>query len=326
MSYRFGQVDQMGKEGLLLCTLAAIAMIVISNVWGAPYMIPEGEAGICLPAPAEWGIIPGWSITLNILLIGAIVLTLYLINKEYNLIQGSDTVMPGLLLLMIASNRWLTGNLSSSAIMGLANLLCIEMLFGCYRSRNATQQLFVIATILSLGTMIEYGFIFFIPVYFIGAIMMKCFNFKVMLAYLMGLVAPYWIGIGMGIIPLDAFHMPEITTVIAEGVSKGGIFAGLAGVALTAIICTILALNNLVKLYAGNTQRRLYNAFMNLLGLTCILCMLFDFRNLPVYLFTFYIVSSIEYGNAFALRRIRYGWVWLLIIGAGYCCQFAFML
>lgn len=315
----------MGKEGLALAMIVALAMFLTAYFAGTPLSL-TGQTGLCLPSPNEWGLkFPaGWAI--NLLIVVAVTVALYFANKKYTFVPGSDTVLTGMFMVMVASNSWMSGMLTTSGMMALANVTCLSVLFGCYRKRNATQELFAIATILSLGCMIQYAFAFMIPVYIIGAIMLKCFSFKALIAFLLGLAAPFWVGVGLGLIPPEAFRMPAITSIFDSTASKSDLFFGLINVAVTVVLGFILALNNAVRLYAGNTQRRLYNAVINLLGFVSVACMAADFNNMLVYLDTIYLITAVQLANLFALWDVNRGWLWLLSLGALYVAGFMLML
>ena len=315
----------MGKEGMTLSVLAASAMCAVAYFAGTPATL-GGHMGICLPSPNEWGIEPLWGWICNTVLLAVMTITLWFVNKECTFVQGSDTVLTGMFLIMASSNIWVSGTLTSSLLLALANLTCLFILFGCYRKQNATQELFVIATILALGSMIQYAFIFMMPVYIIGAIMLKCFRFKVLVAFLMGIAAPYWIGIGLGITPLESFTMPTLSNMFDDYDSKSGLFFGLLNVAVTVLVGLILALNNGVRLYAGNTQRRLYNMVINVLGLVSAGCMIVDFNNMVAYMVTIYMITAVQLANLFALWNINRGWIWILVLSALYVAGFVMMM
>lgn len=315
----------MGRDGMTMAVITAIVLAAIAFFVGSPVDLP-GNMGICLPSPVDWPL-PGmalWGMNLAILLITAIML--WLCNKEFSFVQGNDTVLMGMFLVMAASNFWLSGTITASGMMAFANLICIFILFGCYRKHNATQELFIIATILAIGSMIQYGFIFMLPAYIIGAILLKCFNFRCLVAMGMGLLAPYWIGIGFGLLPLDSFRMPEFTNIFQTGLSGGSLFIMLVNVAVSVVMGLFLALNNTVRLYAGNTQRYLYNVVLNVLGIVSVICLILDFGNLFVYIDTIYIVSALQLANLFALWDINRGSLWLMGISAIYIIGFFLML
>lgn len=307
----------MGKEGMLLAILVSLAMIVTAFYAATPEPL-AGRMGLCLPSPNEWPLTPFASWLINLLLMGAVTLTLYLLNKEFNFVRGSDTVLTGMFLVMASSNAWVTEGLSSSLIMAMANLMCLFILFGCYRKRNSAQEMFVIATILSVGAMIQYAFIFMMPAYLLGAMLLKCFNFKSFIAFLMGVAAPVWVAVGLGIIPPDWFRLPTFTNMFDGFATTTDLFFGMANMALTVLLGLMLGLNNSVRLYAGNTQRRLYNMVLNVIGLFSVAFMLIDFTNMVAYMATIYMITAVQLANTFSLRNIQYGGRWLLGLGAVY--------
>lgn len=310
---------------MLLIAAVSLAMMIIGHFAGSGAPL-SGDMGVCLPSPNMWALSPLLSWLLNLMLTGGAAMLLYVMNKEHNVVGGSDTVLIGMFALITASNPWVSGILTSSVIMVAANIACLTILFGCYRKPNATQELFKIATILSLGSMIQYAFIFLIPVYVIGAILMKCLRFKGILAIGMGLIAPYWVGIGLGVIPFDAFTMPTFTNLFDGYATKGVLFAGMLSIGCTTLLWVILALYNGVKLYAGNTKRRLENTVINVLGVVTTLCMLIDFNNLLAYEETIYMIAGVQLANVFSLWNIRHGGIWMLLLGCGYLSAFIFMI
>lgn len=320
-----GRIHAMGKEGMVLAVIASIAMLT-----GAYFLdtdiFPGMQTGICLPSPQEWGLsgIGSWALNVGVMACSA--LALYLCNKEYSFVQGDDTVLTGMFIIMATSNPWISSTLTTSGLMVLGNILCLSILFGCYRKRNATQELFLIGTVLAIGSMVQYAFVFMMPVYLIGAILLKCFNFKGLIAFFMGVAAPYWIGVGFGLIPLEAFRMPSFTSLFDEIGSKSKFFVGLVNIAVTVLLSLFLALNNTMKLYAGNKQRRLYNVVLNLLGCVSIVCILLDFNNLTAYLATIYMLASVQLANLFSLWEIRRGSLWLLALSGLYIAGYVLML
>lgn len=315
----------MGKDGMALASLVAAVMIAVAFFVEQPGTL-AGNMGICLSSPNQWPLSPLWGWIMNTAFLVVTGIVLFFMNKEYQLVHGSDTVIIGMFLIMAASNPWVSGMLSTSAIMALANLICLSVLFGCYRKKSSAQELFLIATILSLGSMIQYAFIFMMPAYIIGALFLKCFNFKGFLAFLMGIAAPYWVAIGLGIVPLDWFTMPTFTNLFDGFENRSSLLVGVLNLAFTVLIGMVLALNNLVKLYAGNTQRRLYNDVVMVLGLVCSICMVIDFNNLVAYAATVYMVSAVQVANLFAMRNIRYAPRWLWAISLLYVVGFAAMM
>lgn len=294
-----------GNSGLILTIFLACAMSAFEFFIGDPLRL-EGKLGICMPSPNQWIIpsIASWGINIGLIII--LGLSLHLFNKTYNFISNSDTVLSAAFIFLCGANPWLDGMLTSSIILMAANLICLHFLFGCYRSQKGMQQLFLVGSILSLGSMFQYAFIFFIPAYLIIAIVLKCLNVKSLIAYLLGIMAPYWVGIGLGIIPLESFSMPNFSNLFDGFGSKQSVFIGLLNSAVTIVMALLLVLYNAVKLYAGNTRRRLFNNSIIILGLASAICIVCDVDNVPTYMATAYMVLGVQLSNLFILHNVRH--------------------
>lgn len=300
-----------------LAVILALAMSATA-FFTSPMPAITGKMGLCLPSPTEWAIpgIVSWIINLVLLLATAV--ALYFSNKSHTFVPGSGGFMSAIFLVTAASNPWISGALTSSTILAACNLACLTILFSCYRQQNATQEIFVVATILSVGSMIQYAFILMIPAYIIAAILMKCFRLKEFLALLMGLAAPYWVGIGLGLIPPENFAIPTLSNLFNGQAANRELFMGMVNIGLTAIGSCLLGLNNLVKLYAGNPKRRLLNLAAATVGLFSVLGLIIDYTNMAAYMGTLYMIGAIQLANLFALWHIRREQIWALVVMAIY--------
>lgn len=294
-----------GTGGFVLAILLACAMSAVEFFIGAPQPLP-GKFGICLPSPNLWGINPVASWIVNLILMIALGIALQLFNKTYNFISSNDTVLPAAFIFLCGANTWIDGQLSASLILMGANLICLNLMFKSYRSQKGMQQLFIVGSVLALGSMFQYAFLFFIPAYVLIALTIKCLNLKSLIAFILGIIAPFWVGIGLGLIPLDRFAMPSFSNIFGNLINDTSIFIGLLNCAITVVITLILALYNAVKLYAGNTRRRLFNNSIIVLGLFSTLCILFDMDNISVYIATIYMVMSVQLADLFALHNVRH--------------------
>lgn len=320
-----GRDRVLGRGGFLLIILLAALMYAGAYSAGHPFAL-TGNPGICLPSPNSWDILPAWGEILNGALGACVLFTLYLANRRFNFIAGTgEAVMIAMCLVAMGANPWVSGRLTSSPLLALANAVCLYILYGCFRRRNCSRAMFAIASILSLGAMVQYGFFFMIPAYLAGAVLLKCLDAKGLIAFILGLAAPWWVGLGLGILQLDNFRSPSFTNLFDGFTTKEGLLVGVISVAFTIAVALFSGLANSVKLYAGNTERRLFNSAAVFLGLVCAVCIVFDWNNMIAYLDTLYLVLGVELGNLFGLRRRRGGkfWFWTLVVI--YCASFSGM-
>ena len=324
MNYRSANTG-IGQEGMVIAAVAALAMAASAYFIGHA-STPPLDAGICIPSPSAWLPSPlgGW--VLNTLMTAGVCALLWWMNKEYGVARGSDSIFCGMFAVMAMSNVWVSAHLNSAALMCIINLACLMILMGCYRQSNPTREIFVIGTLLAVGSMTDYAFVFIAPVYLIGAIMLKCFSLKAFVAYLMGWAAPYWVGIGLGFIPLEAFRLPQLSNVFEAAGSEIDILAGLLNIGITVTIGLLMGLSNAVRLYAGNSRRRLFNMTIDVLGIVAAAAMMIDFGNLTAYLGIIYMVAALQIANFAELTPLpNAGW-WIAGIAALYAGDFVLMI
>lgn len=311
----------MGRMGAVLTVLTALAMCSVIFYTGF-HEYPTADMGICLPSPNMWNLSPVVSWIIFMLILGGTTVALSLVNKSFSIVPGSGTMLPGMFMLTSASIPWISGSLTSSCIMAPALLACLGILFDNYRSHNAAQGIFLIATILSLGSMIQYGFLLMaIPLLVIAA-MFKCLHWREIFAFLMGLCAPYWIGVGLGLIPLDAFVIPNLSNIWEKVLSPEMMLAGLLNIAFTAVVTLILGLNNALKLFAGNVRRQMFNTAVGIVEIGAALLMVLDYNNFTAYIATFYMAAAFQFANFFALWKMRRPWIPVLVLCAIYLAFF----
>lgn len=310
-----------GKGGLMLSVIL-VAAISFFTFWRNETESMTGSFGICFPSPDEWNLLPvvSWAVAGGILLLLAV--GLIILNRYYNFVKSPGYVLPSVFLIMTASVPCFTDQITSSLILAAVNFICLAISFSDYNSPDSTQNVFVIATLLSLGSMVQYAFIFMIPGYMVIWLMFKSFRFRELVAMLMGLVAPYWVGIGLGLIPLENFRLTVPAPLFLGITPSVTQFIILINCGISAFLFLLLTLNNAVKLYAGNTKIRMFNNAFNTLAIICILCMIFDYENLQTYMISFYMAISVQTGNFFALRQIKKGWVVILVLSALYLASY----
>ena len=311
-----------GKEGLVLIIIFMAGMSLLGFLF-LPHLVPDGNLGICLPSPNQWHISPwlSWGLQ-NILLLGVAIATIFL-NKHYNFVKSPDPIAAAAFLFMAGSNPLLTSHLDASSLLLATNLICISVIFSCYRRDNSTQEFFVVATLIALGSMIQYAFLLMVPVYIIAGFILQTMRFKEFLAFLIGLVAPYWVGIGLGLLPLDSFCMPGLSNLFSQPDFKTDLFIILINIGLTILFSLMIGLNAFVKLYAGNSRILALNNIIALLGLASWAGIVADFNNMTAYLGTLYFASSFQIANLFTLWHIPRGRVVLSIILIAYIALFA---
>lgn len=308
--------------GTLWVALAMALAMLIGTMACMPALKLEGDFGICLPSPNLWNISLPLSWIINTLIVVGVAPILLFFNKKFNFVQGGGVALPAAFLVLICGNPLITRYFCASTLLLAFNAIALWMLSETYEKRNATQDYFVIATLISIGSMLQYAFLPMIVVYIVGGVFLKSLRIKETIAFIFGLAAPYWIGIGMGIIAPQDFHLPHFVNIFCYLGQTSDMAAMLISTGLIFLACTILSLNNAVHLYAGNSKIRRINNVINTLGYVSALCMVVDFNNLTTYVGSLYVWMAVQVGNLFALHRVQRPYLLLWILTAVYVVQY----
>lgn len=285
---------------VLLCIAAAAAALFIE-----PPACPD-DFGICLPSPNIWPIEPFWAKLLNAVCVFGAAGCIFLLNKHFSIIKTSQPLWASLFLSLCCGNALLTGRPNQGSAVFLCLLAAICMVLLSYKRRNATKLLYSAAALISLGSAFEYAFIIFAAALLPAAAEMKVFRFKEVIAILLGFITPYWIGLGLGIVTPADFH-PILPSPIFLSVVPPGLFAAVVVLGVLLLATLLLTLNNLMKLYAGNSRLRNCVNVINIFGLAAALGIVFDFRNIMAYVMMFNMWCALQLGIIFTLWNFKKG-------------------
>lgn len=316
---------KIGKTGMTIAAAAAVAMCVVTLFQREPF-IPAGETGLSLPPPSQWVGSDFLSWLLNFVLLGLCATGAWLLNTTYNFIRSTQPVLPAVFVVVCASNPAITDGLSSSLILCGVNIICLWFLFGSYDSRNATQTLFTVATFVSLGTMFEYAFLPMAIVYIIAAFSMKAMRIKEFCAFILGLLSPWWIVLGIGLISIHDLRIPAPFLIFDDPTRAEESFLLMVAAGLAIFISIFFGAADAMRIYAGNSQVNAMNGVIYWLGIICVACMIFDFANMFAYLATLYFCMSVQIANFCALRQLRHEWLVVFIPSVFFIILFILMI
>lgn len=297
-----------GKTGVAMAALVAFAMCLLSLIFKPVEKSPV-QYGFCFSSPDSWNVAPFWSWLINVWILVVIVILLLLINKKYNFIRTTEPTLPAVFLIMATACPWFTREINTSMILCLANVIGLGIIFESYSSRNATHQMFTLAFIIGIGSMFQYAFIPMALAYFFWGIFMKVLRLKEILAFIAGLLCPYWIVLGIGWINMSDIHLPSLTPLFGNIHDYTDFLLLLFAVGLAAGIGVFVGLINLMKLYAGNSKVNAMNLCVTILGLVSLICIIVDFDNMWAYVITLFMCSAVQLANICALWNPKLPWV-----------------
>lgn len=301
-----------GPAGLVIGILLYVAM-----AWGAVSLMGstplEGSAGVCFPSPNQWALSPYLSFSLSTALTALCVLLAISLNARFTLIPGTGVMYASLYLLAAGSVPWVAPRLSAAIILLTGTLICCHLLFALHGRKNAAQGIFVIFSLLAWGAMIQYAFIMLMPIFMLGAIFIGVFRLREFVAAILGIVAPFWIVTGLGVVSIDRFCLPSLTNLFTGFTDPGPLFFMMLGQSFTALMLLILTASNALVPPTTGQQHRSYIAFINLLGIAMMWFMLFDYTNLLAYSSVMALCLGFQAARYAAIPRHRFAYLPVLI-------------
>ena len=303
------------KKGIMVMLGLFLAMTGLTCAF-LPPVVFGGDLGLCLPSPDRWHLHypSSWLINTGVLLmcVAALVFT----NRQFNFLQSTDNLLPAAFLILLACNPLVTKSVCTSTLLLAVNMTCLRILFDTYRKPNASQDYFLIASLLALGSMVEYAFIPMMVAFVAAGFWMKSFGIREAVAFLLGIVAPFWTGIGIGLIPISDFRIPQFSTLFDSFSPNSDLFVVVVSLGFTIITAILLSLSNSLRLYSGNSKVRAMNNAVNMMGYVCAICIAVDFTNMLAYAGTLYLWASLQLANMFSLNRqhVSRFWAWLLFL------------
>lgn len=275
--------------------------------------LPHQGYGLLFPVPEAWPVAPLWGEVANAAVIGLSAPAVFLINKHFSLLKSSLPFWALFYLPLTCSVLTVSGHLTGNILLLPAVLMILVALFGGYRSRNATRATFFIATCISVGAMVQPAFIPFILPVLGGMALMKICHFREITALLLGLIAPYWVLLGLGIVSIDDFHLPQLSDIFTSPIPEG-CMPMVIGTAVAFAISLLLSLYNGIKLYAGNSRIRALNNVVNLFGITAVVAMTVDMANMASYVGVVNLWFALQFANLFTLWNLHKPiWIFWLI-------------
>lgn len=139
---------------------------------------------------------------------------------------------------------------------------------------------FLIALILSTTSLIDAHIIYLLPILVIGLIQMQASSLRTYAAMLIGLIAPYWITWGLGLIELSQIDMGvlAITPQIPQ------LHLQLLPVIVVILIGFITGIGNLYSALNEKIHTRATNGFINLLSSYTAILLIVDNANYMQYM------------------------------------------
>lgn len=299
-------------ERILHSRNLSVAAFVLMLVMGyVSQLFHPGDAVMSLEGTAAQFSVGKGSVTAaylaGVVCISAIAMFISLLHKHFLFITALTSFYTTFLFCFSTAIPALCGEVGHM-LPAIVSLGCSMILFSCYEDRTSMSRVFMIFTILSAFTLVEYAFIAYIALFVVGVIQMRIFSLRTFLAILFGIITPYWIVLGFGIVsPLDlTFPHPE--SAVGHIWSENNHFV-LEAVLLIGIVTPIANSFNLLKL---KLQLRAYNGFF-IMQFTASTAMIFiDYSRYLDYAMTPIVCTAVFLAQYFTMSGLRRKYIVML--------------
>ncbi len=305
-----------GQPFMLLCALALVVATAIGVAVGVQ-PVASGSTGIFFTLRDTLignGVLSAAVNVLCLLAAGGIMLAM---NKVFSYVRMvTRLLVSAFFLLQLAHPAGLV-SFNMGTLMCLVTALAIMPLFAAYQDHHSQRSIFLIFAIAAAGSMFHCGFLILMPAFLLGFFNMGVMNFKGVLAMLFGLITPFWIVLGLGIVAPGDFRAPHLGGIWNAGWTLSeGLLLIVAGA--TAVLGIVLAVMNLMTLMNYRMQTRVYNAFFVFMLVMAVIAICLDYRNTAIYLPLLNMMVAVQIAHTHTLRTsVHYRYVFMLLLACG---------
>ena len=287
------------------------AIIAVASAWmtwrALPSLTPSGWLGF-MPE-LSWGV--------NFAVLSATAWAMIAINRQFNILRTLSVFFAAYFLFITCSTPFMSCFAGTSSVLAACMIFCMWILFTLYNEPHSNRRIFLIFAILSVGTLYDWKFLFFIPLFVIGLAQMRILRTKKIIAALIGIFTPPWIVFGLDLIPIP--QLPHIfftpPTILLQSPEA---LPFLCTVLLTMAIGFLLGSINLLRILGFNARARAYNGFLALLGIYTGILAIINFTALPDYMTLLNACVAFQVGHFFRATASRRGYILIVLLFAAY--------
>ncbi len=296
-------------------------MACIYYFGGNTVIYPDYE-GLGLPSANEWfASVPALGFVLSLIANGFTVVVMLLLNKIFNVFRSMTSLFIAFYAMMQLASPDLLTQFYTGTMLALVVPACMLLLFSCYRQPENTRRIFLISFLLSAFTATQYCYALYIPAFLLGFGQMAIFNRRTLSAALMGMLTPWILFLGFGIISPSDLQWPQLSMIFAEIDIEGAlIFAVCLGV--TTLLLLLSYTFNVIRTIAYNARARAVNGAFTVVALVTLVAMCVDYRNIFSYIPMLNFCAAMEMTHYFSTHRANKSYLVIFSILAVYAALF----
>lgn len=302
--------------------LVLAALIAIAGAFAAysSVSVPTMSAqGFVSPWSGEWNLIPAIGCGIEAALIVLIVVLINYLNKAYNLMRSTSKLQCTLFIVITSATPSLLIELCPGTVLCAVVLLCIAILYFVHISGIIDRRkIFLVFAILSGCTAFDAAYLVYILTMFLACIQLRLFSMRTLLAILTGVITPWVIFIGFGIVSVYDLQLPEWTFMLPDMHEVRNRIL-LLTVSLTLFLGICALLQNIYKIISYNAQSRALLSVITVNTLATILATVVDFDDVYPFLTLLNVMVAYQIAHMFvAILNFNKSYIAILSIIAIY--------
>lgn len=300
---------------VFLCTLVAYALTHGTMVFETRGFV--GQFG------RQWLLPRGADLLLQLSLNAVMVWLMLHLNKLYNLLRSYTMLHASFFLLIQLATPSLMLYVCPGTVLAIVMMACVIAIFMVYDSDFFdTRNVFFVFMLLSACMSFEYSFALFIPAFIIACGQMRIFSMRTVVAILLGLVTPWIIFFGFGIVTPADLTLPDIhLRVPRAGNPRTSLM--LLSVGYTCFVTVFCILQNTIKILSYNARSRAMLSVLATLSVFTILASIIDFGNIYAYLTLLNCCAALQLAHLFgAIHTFAKSYIAISVIAGLYLILF----
>lgn len=306
----------------VLISIAALCMML----WSASarqVVVLTADRGLAIASPDKWFNPDGSSsFVVNLLTILGCAVMMAWLNASFNILRSFSVTFVGIFLLMTAATPLETSLFQGASLLAFGVLTAMSLMLSVYGKASMSRRVFLAFTIISAGTLVQYAFVIFLPVMFLGLVQMRVMRPRTFIAALLGVITPWWLILAFS--PASAWpciHLPQFENIFPTWPIERTARLWIT-LAITLSLSLVLGILNLLKIITYNAKARAVNGLLTTVTIAAGIMSLIDFTNMPAYIILIDACAAFQIGHFFTINIARRAYIAVLAIIATYIALF----
>ncbi len=277
----------------------------------------NGDRGFAFTSANEWFTVPAADFSAGIGASVFTVLIMLLINRIHNVFRAMTSLFIGMFAMMQMGTPGLMTQFSNGSLMAVVVPLCILFLLRCYGSPRAARTVFLVFFILSAALLTQYSFVFYFLVMAIGCMQMRVFNWRNISAATLGIISPWWIVFGFGLVNPFELQLPHLSSILVH-IHQSDMLLMLIAVGFTVLITAVCFILSVMRTIAYNAHARAVNGVFTITTMVTVAALCIDNGNMTSYVPLLNFCAAMEVTHYFSTHRAEKSFIAILLIFAAY--------